>query len=78
MTLEVELLHRVEALEAWQREHGSNHPLEHHDHLMDPEEHAAHHAAHDKPKENRRGERRSGGGERRKSTEEYDGEDRRA
>lgn len=61
---------RVTALE------GHEHPAGYHEHLLDPEEHAAHHASMDKPKDNRKGERR--GEERRTSTDKYEGEERRA
>jgi hypothetical protein len=53
-------------------DHCSNHPLEHHDHLIDRAEHESLHG----PKERRTGEQRKG--ERRTSTETYDGEERRA
>jgi hypothetical protein len=75
MSLEVELLHRVESLERIFSEHTLNHPLEAHDHLLDHEEHLAHHHEME-PKENRKSERR--GGERRTSTEKYEGEERRS
>ncbi len=75
MDLELELLHRVEALEDKFNDHCLNHPLDHHDHLMDHDEHLAHHKEIDTPKENREGERRSV--ERRTNTEKYEGEERR-
>lgn len=75
MSMEVELLRRIEALEDKVDAHCNDHPLDHHDHLMDHDEHLAHHAEIDKPKENRQGERR--GKERRESTEKYEGEERR-
>ena len=75
MSLEVELLHRLESLENLLKLHINDHPLEHHDHLMDHDEHLAHHQEIDKPKENREKERRSG--ERRTSTDKYEGEERR-
>lgn len=66
-----EICQRLDALE--KHEHGPGY----HEHLLDHEEHAAHHAEMDKPKDNRKGERRSGV-ERRVSTEKYEGEERRS
>jgi hypothetical protein len=75
MSLEVELLHRIEALTDRLEAHLTDHPLEHHDHLLDSEEHAAHHAVMDKPKERRAGEQRKG---ERRLGGDFVGEDRRA
>jgi hypothetical protein len=72
----LELQHKVKAIEELLASHISDHPLDHHDHLMDEEEHAAHHARMDKPKEQRQGERR--GPDRRTGSEAYSGEERRS
>lgn len=61
---------RIEALEA--HEHGPGY----HDHLLEHEEFEHHHSKAHEPKDKRAGERR--GEERRKSTEKYEGEERRA
>jgi hypothetical protein len=70
------VLARLDAIDAKLKAHCEDHPLEHHDHLMDPEEHVAHHTQSDKSREKRSGEQRKG--ERRTSTEPYTGEERRA
>jgi hypothetical protein len=77
MSLEVELLHRVEALEKRLDAHCVDHPLEHHDHLLDHEEHAAHHATMDAPRDKRSGEAERRKSERRVSTTAHEGEERR-
>lgn len=61
---------RIEALENHEHDPG------YHDHLIDHEDFAHHHGKAHEKKENRQGERR--GEERRKSTEKYEGEERRA
>jgi hypothetical protein len=73
VSLEVDLLHRIETLTQRLEDHLINHPLEHHDHLMDLDDHIAHHKELD---EKRKGERRAG--ERRTSKENYEGEERRS
>jgi hypothetical protein len=73
VSLEVDHEHRLDALERRLDEHCANHPLEHHDHLLDLEDHIHHH---EELGESRRGERRSA--ERRTKTEKYEGEERRS
>jgi len=75
MTIEVDLLHRVEDLERRLTAHCDQHPLDHHDHLVDEEEVRAI-VADLLPGDKRKEERRKG--ERRTSTETYEGEERRS
>lgn len=66
------VLNKLEQLENQIKAHVTDHPLEHHDHLLDLEEHEALH----KPKERRAGEQRKS--ERRTDSNPYVGEERRS